>query len=269
MSEQAPDRFWSGIQITKVAAGTLAAVSAAVIGSFLGVAGTLAGAAVASIVGSLGTEIYQRSLDRGAKKLQTLAPTFVKAPAAVGTPPVPAASEEDSPSHTVPEEEREAPEEERAAPEAQPAASGKALPWRRIGVAAALLFVLAIASLSVVELLAGRSVASMVGNDTGGRTTLSSVVRDDPGAGKPAPVESTPAGEASPTEEPTATTEPTDAPSTEPSGDATTDPATDPTTEPTATEAPEQTGPADPEPEPEQNQQQEQQQQLEPGAPQE
>jgi hypothetical protein len=276
MSEQAPDRFWSGIQITKVAAGTLAAVSAAVIGSFLGVAGTLAGAAVASIVGSLGTEIYQRSLDRGAKKLQTLAPTFVKAPAAVGTPPVPAASEEDSPSHTVPEEERAvpaaaqaAPEEGRAAAQEQPAASGKALPWRRIGVAAALLFVLAIASLSVVELLAGRSVASMVGNDTGGRTTLSSVVRDDPDAGKPAPVESAPAGEASPTEEPTATTDPTDAPSTEPSGDATTDPATEPTTEPTATEAPEQTGPAEPEPEPEPNQQQEQLEQQEPGTSQE
>src|SRR3712207_3098225 len=104
MTEHAPDRLWSGIQLSKVVAGTLAAVSAAVIGSFLGVAGTLAGAAIASIVGSVGTEIYQRSLDRGAKKLQTLAPTFVKAPAAIGTPEVAAATEEDSPSHTVPEE---------------------------------------------------------------------------------------------------------------------------------------------------------------------
>ncbi len=82
MTEHAPDRLLSGPQLTKLVAGTLAAVSAAAIGSFLGVAGTLIGAAVASVVGSLGTEIYQRSLKRGATKLQTLAPAFVKAPAA-------------------------------------------------------------------------------------------------------------------------------------------------------------------------------------------
>src|ERR1043165_3009221 len=101
MSEHAPDRIWSGIEITKVIAGTLAAVTAAVIGSFLGVAGTLAGAAVASVVGSVGTEIYQRSLNRGAKRLGSIAPTFVKVPAAVGTPPVAAATEGGSPSPTV------------------------------------------------------------------------------------------------------------------------------------------------------------------------
>ena len=77
MSEHAPDRFWSGIEISKVIAGTLAAVTAAVVGSFLGVAGTLAGAAVASVVGSVGTEIYQRSLHRGARRLSAFAPTFV------------------------------------------------------------------------------------------------------------------------------------------------------------------------------------------------
>ena len=38
MSEQASDRIWSGIDIPKTIAGTLAAVSAAVVGSFLGVA---------------------------------------------------------------------------------------------------------------------------------------------------------------------------------------------------------------------------------------
>src|SRR4051794_28077138 len=106
MSEHTPDRVWSGIDIPKTVAAALAAVCAAVVGSYLGVAGTLVGAAVASVVGSVGTEIYQRWFSKGAKKLQTLAPAFVTAPAAVGTPAVAAATEEDSPSHTVPEAER-------------------------------------------------------------------------------------------------------------------------------------------------------------------
>ena len=44
MTAQAPDRIWSGIDIVKTLAGALAAVCAAWIGSFLGVAGTVAGA---------------------------------------------------------------------------------------------------------------------------------------------------------------------------------------------------------------------------------
>ena len=85
MSEHAPDRVLSGIDIPKTIAGVLAAVSAAVLGSFLGVAGTLAGAALASIVGSVGTEIYRKFIDRSHKQIVA---TFVTAPAAVGTPSV-------------------------------------------------------------------------------------------------------------------------------------------------------------------------------------
>lgn len=266
MSEQKPDHIWSGIQLTKVTAGTLAAVSAAVIGSFLGVAGTLIGAAVASLVGSVGTELYQRSLDRGARKIKTIAPTFVKAPAAVGTPPVAAATPEESPSDTKPAEtepaESEPAESEPAEGEhagtgpdekpdqsttatyaTQPATSTRPLRWRRIALAAGALFVLALASLSVVELLAGRSVASMLGNETARPTTVGSVIGGDTGdrAPDPAPEESTqPDEEPVPTDAP-ATTEPTTDPTTEP----TRDPLTEPTTDAPTTDAPEQTTPTD------------------------
>jgi len=227
MSEHTPDRIWSGIEVTKIIAGTLAAVTAAVIGSFLGVAGTLAGAAVASVVGSLGTELYQRSLHRGAKRLGAIAPTFVKVPAAVGTPAVAAATEEEKPSHTVPPR--------------------RDIRWGRIGVAATALFVLAMGSLTMFELLAGETVASAVGGSSSGKSTVSSILGDD-SAEKPAvtpSTESTPAPSGEPTTEPTG--EPT-APATEPAAEPTTDapaePTADPTTEPTA-DAPEQTGPAD------------------------
>src|SRR5690349_14188319 len=147
MSERTPDRIWSGIEVTKIIAGTLAAVTAAVIGSFLGVAGTLAGAAVASLVGSVGTEIYERSLHRGAKKLQTLAPTFIKAPAAVGTPAVAAATAEDQPSHLVPD-----------------GARGRQIRWGRAAMIAGALFVLAMGSITVAEWITGKPVQSVVGS---------------------------------------------------------------------------------------------------------
>jgi hypothetical protein len=227
MSERTPDRIWSGIEVTKIIAGTLAAVTAAVIGSFLGVAGTLAGAAVASVVGSLGTELYQRSLHRGAKRLGAIAPTFVKVPAAVGTPAVAAATEEEKPSHTVP--------------------PSSEIRWGRIGVAAAALFVLAMGSLTVFELIAGETVASAVGNSSSGRSTVSSILGDD-SAKKPAvtpSTESTPVPSGEPTTKPAGEpAAPATEPTTEPTTDAPADPTTEPTTEPPA-DAPEQTGPAD------------------------
>jgi hypothetical protein len=206
--QQADDRVLSGIDIPKTIAGALAAVCAAVIGSFLGVAGTLVGAAVASIIGSVGTELYQRSLRKGAKKLQTLAPTFVKAPAAIGTPEVAAATEEDSPSHTVP-------------PKRQ-------IRWARVAMVAGALFVLAMGSLTVAELITGKSVASTVGNGTKATTTFGGLFNPGTSKATPAPA---------PSATPTSTGAPTDTPTTAPTSKAPTD-NTQPTTAPT-------TGPAE------------------------
>jgi hypothetical protein len=242
MTERAPDRIWSGIQISKVVAGTLAAVSAAVIGSYLGVAGTLAGAAIASIVGSVGTEIYQRSLDRGAKKIQTLAPTFVKAPAAIGTPEVAAATDEDSPSHTVPEELKE------ETPAASTGVPKREIRWSRVGLAAVALFLLAMVPLTVVEMASGRTLANIVGSSAATGTTLGTAVT---GNERRAP-ETVPSE--APSEDETTAPATDDEPSDPAATPTTTDPAIEPRTEPTTapttgaptTEAPQPTGPADP-----------------------
>jgi hypothetical protein len=50
------------IKPTQVAAGALASVTAAVLGSKLGVAGTVTGAGLASVVGTVGTAMYERSI---------------------------------------------------------------------------------------------------------------------------------------------------------------------------------------------------------------
>lgn len=51
-----------GLSVTQIIASTAAAVTAALIGSRLGVAGTLTGAAVASVVSGIGAAVYGRSL---------------------------------------------------------------------------------------------------------------------------------------------------------------------------------------------------------------
>lgn len=54
----------SGLRIAQVMAAALAAVTAALLGSTIGVAGTVAGAGVASVITTVGGEVYLRSLQR-------------------------------------------------------------------------------------------------------------------------------------------------------------------------------------------------------------
>ena len=206
MTEDAPGRLWSGIDIPKTIATVLAAVSAAVIGSYLGVAGTLMGAAVASLIGTIGTEVYHNSIKRGRSKLKG---TFVTAPAAVGTPPVAA----------VPDE---------------PAAASppRRIRWGRVAMVAGAVFVLAMGALTVAELLGGRSISDATGGGTGDRSTVSTLFRD---SDKSDESPSSPGPSSEPTDDPT-TTPPTEPPSTAPTDQPTTDPTTEPTTDP-ATES--------------------------------
>jgi multisubunit Na+/H+ antiporter MnhF subunit len=165
MSEHAPDRVWSGIDVPKTIAGVLAAVSAAVVGSFLGVAGTLAGAAIASIVGSVGTEVYRKFITRSQKKIVA---TFVTAPAAVGTPAVAAAADE-TPSQPEPV----GPDETAEAAPTPP----RKMRWGRVAMVATSIFVLAIGVLTAFELISGKTAADAVtGHNSGATSTVGSLV---------------------------------------------------------------------------------------------
>ena len=219
MTEHQPDRILSGIDIPKTVAGVLAALSAAVVGSYLGVAGTLAGAAVASVIGSVGTEIYTRSIKKGHKKIQG---TFTAAPAAVGTPPVAAAA-----ATTI------------ALP-AMDASMPRKVRWKRVALVAGALFVLAMGTLTAAELISGRSIADATRGGSGDRSTISSIIRDKSGKTEK-PRVSTPSE--SPTTEPTkesptgqSTEQPTQQPTATPTGtSATTVPATGSTGNPDST----------------------------------
>lgn len=60
----------SGLTFPQIAAGALAAATASILGSFLGVLGTIGGAAAASIVSTVGAALYQRSLERTRDKVK-------------------------------------------------------------------------------------------------------------------------------------------------------------------------------------------------------
>jgi hypothetical protein len=70
------DRETKGLDlsVTQLLAGALAAVSSAVAASYFGVAGTLLGAAVGSVIGTVATAVYKHSLARTTEKVREIVP---------------------------------------------------------------------------------------------------------------------------------------------------------------------------------------------------
>jgi hypothetical protein len=261
MTADEAERIWSGIDVSKVIAGTLAAVTAAVCASVLGVAGTLIGAGVASLVGTVGQELYAKSLTRGYRRLRdtrTGAPQSASAASHSASAATPgtvsgSASVKDPAAGSRPTSvtglrstaaRAEAPAGSThlrtAARTAEVQKVGRPR-WQRIALATLAAFVLAMIAVSAVELLGGRSLASMFGNDSAGRTTISSVVD---GPKQPEATAPAPAGSSTAPQAPDGT--PTTADSAVPSPEATTTSAPGPAPEQTTQPPPavEQTPPA-------------------------
>src|SRR4051794_18640997 len=69
-----PQRPRIELSIPKIAAGALAAASAAVAASWLGVAGTVVGAVIASVVVSVTSALYSHPLERGSQVIREVIP---------------------------------------------------------------------------------------------------------------------------------------------------------------------------------------------------
>ncbi|MEU0314812.1 hypothetical protein [Nocardioides sp. NPDC006273] len=218
-------------------AGALAAVTSALLLSTLGAVGTLAGAAVGSIAATIGTNLYSQGLAKSREKVaraQALARwrSAGLAGSRGGSKPTPESVSELI-AATEPVESSDAAE-----------GSGwrerlRALPWKRIGLASLAMFVVVVAAITIVELLAGRSVSSIVGDDDG-RTTISGVTgggsgerdekpRQDPSTGGTATSEPTsnPSSDTSETPQPSEPAVPV-----EPSVSASVEPSAEPTEQP-------------------------------------
>jgi hypothetical protein len=217
----------------KTIAGALAAVSSAVLLSTLGAAGTIIGAALGSVVATVGGALYSQGLARSRERLaqaQSLALRRV----GIAQAEVRRANRHqgDDPAvdaHLAHADERlgEAKAELGAIADEPPAVGWRerlvVLPWKRISLVAAGLFVTAILAITAFELLAGESVSSITGGTDGdGGPTITRIgggsdTSRDPRA--PSDDTATPSGEPSsePSDEASPTDEPTDEPSESPS----------------------------------------------------
>lgn len=238
-SRRGPD-----ISAAQVAGSALAAVSAAVVASFLGVGGTVIGAALGSIVASIGGAVYSHSFKQAGTKLgeTKVVAVVTSRRTAQGAGPGPADVPviEDDPEHppyaeSAPEEivVAEATEDVVETPaealEASPLpAPGGRLPrrlsWKGALALTVVAFVLAIVAIQVVELVIGRPISGGSGG-----TTISHLVSPGPSHKKKAP-----APTPTPTSRPTST--PTGTPTATPTGTPTA--TSTPTGTPTATSTP-------------------------------
>ncbi len=184
------------LSVVQVIAGALASVSAALVASTFGLKGTLLGAAITSIVASIGGALYTHSLHQARARIQTRFNPHTGRIERIVIPP------------------------QRVR---------RPIRWGMVAGVAGLVFVLAMGAITVVEVTARKPVAALVGGTSPqhGGTTVGALLQDAPGA---API-ALPAIPTSPTPVSTATATPngTAVPSQAPGQTAATPPNGTPT----------------------------------------
>ncbi|OIJ27325.1 hypothetical protein [Nocardioides luteus] len=204
-------------------AGALAAVTSALLLSTLGAVGTLVGAAIGSVAATIGSNLYSQWLAKTHQKVtsaQALARWRSAGLAGVRSGSGPTAE---------PDTETAAAESGEAEPVPPWRERLRTLPWKRIALLSLAMFVVVVAVITTFELLAGRSVSSIVGDGNDG-TTISGVTGGGSDKGDDGPRESPSTGPtATPDESPSASTEPSE--DAEPSEPASTE---EPSAEPSS-----------------------------------
>jgi hypothetical protein len=240
----------------QVAASALASVTAAVVSSFFGVAGTVVGAAVASTISVVASATYTASLRRTNARLKNLAaaagtttlltprvrrrtgwPETPGKPAAGGASAEPPTADPTGRGGAVPEAEQP------AGPEPDPVPGGdglldrlRRLPRGPVALATVGVFVLVLATVTVIELLVREPLSTAVRGTGSTGTSVSQLFAGGGATRSPAPVP-TPTASASPTPGPgvTAAATPSAGPTSASPGPSAT--ATVPTASPNPTGA--------------------------------
>lgn len=242
----------SAFDLVPVAAGAVGAMASAVLLSTLGAAGTIMGAALGSVIVTVAGSVFSKGVDvskQGVSAAQALAARRVaQAQSQVG------AAAQDMDSSTMAQQrlseanaELDAAESELHSQDEPDPATGagtgtgtgtswqdrlSVLPWKRIALGAAAVFLVAMAAITAFELVSGRAVSSMTGGSSDQeRTSFSGLTGNGKSTPTPTP---TPTESSSPSE--SASVEET--PSGEPTGSASESPSPSepsssaPTTEP-------------------------------------
>lgn len=157
-----------GISGTQVLAGVLASVSAAVVSSFFGVAGTIVGAAVVSVVATVAGAAYNQGIRRTQARLQQLQSLRLTMPGRRLRP-------DEAGGDEVPFDADVPAGDEAEAGEGRLVAARRWLGRHRLGLAggAALVFALSLAIVTGLELLGDRPLSGQ--SSAGDRTSIGSL----------------------------------------------------------------------------------------------
>jgi hypothetical protein len=203
------------LSISQILGGALAAMTAAALGSQLSVAGTLAGAALASIIAAVAGSLYTASLRRTRDKVKTVfwtgQPNEVDEPTVIDIVADKEGHIAGQRSHLVePEPSRE------PSPPRRPK-----LNWKRVVVVALVTFGIAAVALTTFELVTGHALSGGEGTTiqqvSEGRTAekKSDTKKKKAPSEKPTNEATADASE-TPSSEPTAARQPSEAPSSQP-----------------------------------------------------
>lgn len=211
------------LSASHVLGGALAAASAAVAASLLGVYGTVIGAAVVSVVASIGSAVYTHSFQRGRQVIGKVRENRTGQMTRVvdGDPPP-----DDTPTETTDTTE----------PSGAAGADRKRPGWRArlaavnpkpVAVTAVCILVLSLGSILFVETLIDKPISSALGHgDGGGGTTLSRLSGGD----SPATERQDRLPKTTPTATPTTTVTESESPTEEPTERPTSGPTSESTT---------------------------------------
>lgn len=182
-SVAAPRRDRMGVSGSQVTASVLASTSAAVVASFFGVAGTIIGAAVVSVIATVGTAAYGLGIRRTKDRLQTLQATRQGRPfdRLTGSSAVTDVTDAD---RSDPRPWRASTPDTAEAPAAG-APTGDRSRWRllahhrwSLAGAAVLVLVLSLGAVSLIEVATD---GPLSGGSASGRTSIGAVLRSGDG----------------------------------------------------------------------------------------
>ncbi|WP_164477780.1 hypothetical protein [Nocardioides pantholopis] len=214
MTDQNPPKL--DIDWVKTAAGALAAVSSAVLLSTLGAAGTLIGAALGSVAATVTTALYSQGLARSKAKVAAVQEQALQKVGIAQTEVRRAGRRPDASQAHLEHAEDQLAEAKDGLDDLQDTAGTSSwrqvlagLPWKRIALLSAGVFLIAVVAISLFEALSGKPVSSYTGgSDQDGRTSISRLTgsggddspkkeRDKPEPSR-SPASSTPSDEATP-----------------------------------------------------------------------
>lgn len=174
MSEQSERQ--SSVDLVKLTAGALASMASAVLLSTLGAAGTITGAALGSVLVTVGSALFSKSID-ASKQGVTAAQSLTIRRVAQARSQVDRATDEMDGSGSAQQHlaganaDLDQAESDLVAGETEPASAGwrdrlATLSWKRVALGAAALFLVAMVVITGFELVTGRAVSNMTGGSS-------------------------------------------------------------------------------------------------------